>query len=260
MKKQTKYISLALSLAVATFFAACSDSGNDGNPAQSGEGGNPQQDVPPANASQCDLATAKLPASALAWQPTFAGGCEVTQQFPLAELQALDQQLIAMGYEKKALTQESYIYSLNNNDFDNMKVYNDTLRFTYASEFFSGNFDAAERAMTQDEVQKLAILDACPTLLPAGFLYASFDPCVSVANSSNKEWKGSHAMNYETVASLTQALSGLGWSCTSTPVAGFGYTEINCSASLEGKNYTMRMDQTQSGNLITVVIKYTGKV
>jgi hypothetical protein len=255
MKNKTKYASLVLSLTVVLFFAACSDSGNDGNPAQSGEGGNSQQ----ANASQCDLATAKLPASALAWQPTFAGGCEVTQQFPLADLQALDQQLIAMGYEKKALTQESYIYSLNNNDFDNMKVYNDTLRFTYASEFFSGNFDAAERAMTQDEVQKLAILDACPTLLPAGFLYASFDPCVSVANSSNKEWKGSHAMNYETVASLTQALSGLGWSCTTTPVAGFGYTEINCSASLEGKKYTMRMDQTQSGNLITVVIKYTGK-
>ena len=93
MKSQTIYASLVLSLMVALFFAACSDSGNDGNPAQSGEGGNPQQ----ANASQCDLATAKLPASALAWQPTFAGGCEVTQQFPLAELQALDQQLIAMG-------------------------------------------------------------------------------------------------------------------------------------------------------------------
>jgi hypothetical protein len=259
MKNQTKYASLVLSLAAAMFFAACSDSSDSGNPAQSGEENNPQQDVPPANASQCDLATAKLPASSLAWQPTFAGGCEVTQQFPLAELQALDQQLIAMGYEKKALTQESYIYSLNNNDFDNMKVYNDTLRFTYASEFFSGNFNAAERAMTQDEVYKLAILDACPTLLPAGFLYENFNPCLTVA-TYNKEWTGTNNSKYGTAASLTQALGGLGWSCSSTPVAGRGYTSIDCSASLEGKKYTLLIDQRQDGIILTVLIKYTGKV
>ena len=147
--QKEKTASLVLSMAMAMCFAACgSDSNDEANPAQPGGISQPCADgscagqPSGANASLCDLATQKLPASSLAWQPTFAGGCEVVQQFPLAELQVLDQQLVSMGYEKNALTQESYIYSLNINDFNNLMVYSDTLRFTYASEFFSGNFNA----------------------------------------------------------------------------------------------------------------------
>ena len=178
-----KKMFVALGVVLASLMACSeSDSGGSTQPCIDASCTS-QQQTSKNNASQCELATQKLPASSLAWQPTFAGGCEVVQQFPLAELQVLDQQLVSMGYEKNALTQESYIYSLNINDFNNLMVYSDTLRFTYASEFFSGNFNATARAMSENEIQKLALLEACPTLLPAGYLCPDFDPCIRVATS-----------------------------------------------------------------------------
>lgn len=268
--QKEKTASLVLSMAMAMCFAACgSDSNDETNPAQPGGISQPCADgscagqPSGANASLCDLATQKLPASSLAWQPTFAGGCEVVQQFPLAELQVLDQQLVSMGYEKKALTQESYIYSLNQNDFTNLMVYSDTLRFTYASEFFSGNFDATVRAMTENEIQKLALLEACPTLLPAGYLYPDFDPCTSVAKSISMSWSGNHVITYNTVAKLTQAFTSLGWKCSSKDASVYGvygYTDFTCSATLDGKKYTMKARtnayKNETGNLTEMTIVY----
>lgn len=265
--QKEKTASLVLSMAMAMCFAACgSDSNDEANPAQPGGISQPCADgscagqPSGANASLCDLATQKLPASSLAWQPTFAGGCEVVQQFPLAELQVLDQQLVSMGYEKNALTQESYIYSLNINDFNNLMVYSDTLRFTYASEFFSGNFNATARAMSENEIQKLALLEACPTLLPAGYLYPDFDPCIGVATSISKKWSGNHVITYNTVAKLSQAFSSLGWNCTSKEASGYGYTDFTCSATLDGKKYTMKARtnayKNETGNLTEMTIVY----
>ena len=270
MKFQKENIaSLVFSVSMAVCLAACGDDSKDeANPAQPciGESCATQDPsdsgvIPVAsNASLCDLATQKLPASSLAWQPTFAGGCEVVQQFPLAELQAFDLQLVSMGYEKNALTQESYIYSLNINDFNNLMVYSDTLRFTYASEFFSGNFNATARAMSENEIQKLALLEACPTLLPAGYLYPDFDPCIGVATSISKKWSGNHVITYNTVAKLSQAFSSLGWNCTSKEASGYGYTDFTCTASLEGKKYTMKAKtnayKNETGNLTEMTIVY----
>ena len=245
-------------------FAACSSDSSSSSPESNTNPSNEEinntnnEETPSTitNASQCDLATTKLPASTLAWQSTFAGGCEVTQAFALEELQSFDQQLIALGYIKNALTQESYIYSLNKNDFDNLMVYNDTLRFTYATGFFSGNFDASERPMSESEVQTIAILEACSSLLPENFFET--DICSNVAKSG-QEWTGTKSIKYNTESALVQALAGLGWSCTTK--AAFGSTtDFTCSATFEGKSYTLTANTNNSGALLKLNIKYKGKV
>lgn len=248
-------LSVAFGLSIF-FLMACSESNSDGGVTQPSDGGVTQT----SNPSKCDLATQNLPASSLAWQPSFAG-CEVAQQFRLEELQTFDQLLISMGYQKNALTQESYIYSLNRNDFDKLITYNDTLRFTYAAGFFSGNFNAAERVMTEDEIQRFAVLEACPTLMPSGFLYENFDPCTSLArvvSTGDKSWSGSQQINYSTAAALKQAFSSLGWKCT-TKEENYG-TNFNCSASFNGRNYTMTARtsgyQNYPGALVKMSIVY----
>lgn len=98
------------------------------------------------NASTCDLATQSLPASQLAWQPTFAGGCEVAQEFALADLQTLDDELIEAGFEKNALSDESYRYTRLRLDAAayHELAYRDTLAFTYTMGTFVGTFKNAE--------------------------------------------------------------------------------------------------------------------
>ena len=66
------------------FLTACSESDSNGGVTQ------PSTGTITPNASKCDMATQKLPASSLAWQPTFGGGCEVTQLFALNELEKFD--------------------------------------------------------------------------------------------------------------------------------------------------------------------------
>ena len=80
-----KKMFVALGVVLASLMACSeSDSGGSTQPCIDASCTS-QQQTSKNNASKCDLATQKLPASSLAWQPTFAGGCEVVQQFPLAD-------------------------------------------------------------------------------------------------------------------------------------------------------------------------------
>lgn len=97
-----------------------------------------------ANASECDKATAGLPASELAWKPTFSGECEVAQQFDLESLQAYDEELDLYGYTKDELTKESYRYTRVNIDPTGYveTANRDTLAFTYSMGTFLGTFNS----------------------------------------------------------------------------------------------------------------------
>ena len=225
-----------IAAAILVFSACSSDS-------DSGSGTSANNSSGKNNASQCDIATARLPASSLAWQPTFAGGCEVTQQFPLDELNALDQQIVAMGFEKNAITQESYIYTYNYKDYDNLVTYNDTLRFTYAAGFFSGNFFSEQQAITQEELNKLQeeankafLLEACAALLPAGTLNGgSHDECTEYVETGKSRPSSYGASNYKD-KEFSQIMTNHGWTCYKS-ANGRG-TKYKCNQNYNGKNCT----------------------
>ena len=83
---------------VLAFLVACSgsDSGGATQPCNDASCLNSKN-----NASKCDLATQKLPASSLAWQPTLSGGCEAQQQIALDEMLKFDTLLIESGFQKE---------------------------------------------------------------------------------------------------------------------------------------------------------------
>lgn len=223
-----------IAAAILVFSACSSDS-------DSGSGTSANNSSGKNNASQCDMATARLPASSLAWQPTFAGGCEVTQQFPLDELNALDQQIVAMGFVKNAITQESYVYTYNYKDYDNLIAYNDTLRFTYAAGFFSGNFISAQQTITQEEIQKEQealnkefMLESCPTLLPE----KTFDKdlCTEYVKTENPS---TIIYTGKSDKKILQALTNVGWTCESSKRnRGAKY---QCKRDYNGKSCSLSM-------------------
>lgn len=226
-------------VAVFLAFSACSSDSDNGTGTSANNSGTSKG----KNASQCDMATSRLPATSLAWQPMFGGGCEVTQQFPLDELNALDQQIVAMGYVKKSLSQESYIYTFNFKDYDNLITYNDTLRFTYAAGFFSGNFNSDQQVISQEELallqaeaDKAFLLEACAALLPPGTLTgSSYDECADYVKTGTKRPKSAGASTH-TDKEFDQIMHNHGWTCE-TSASGRG-SSFRCKQDYNGKSCT----------------------
>ncbi len=246
-----KLFKLFAAASVFAFIACSSDSSSD-NPANAE---NPTSEYHAAiNPSQCDLATQKLPASSLVWQPSFTG-CEVAQAFELTELQAFDQQLLEGGFNKRAITTESFIYNHIDYDFASKTVIGDTLTFAYAMGFFSGNFTSGSRAMSDKEIQTFALQEVCPTL-PEDFVAM----CSNFAKSGiDKEFRISTKMNH--FSDFEQAFAARGWSCTSKPGMYAAMRYYTCNTVFEGKSYTFTSMMDDQGEGVTVfrfVIKYNG--
>lgn len=210
---------------------------------ENSDSSDPKKNVP--NASQCDLATKRLPASALAWTPTFAGGCEVLQEFALADLQALDAELLDMGYEKKSLSAESYKYVLDDWSKEEGLAFKDTLAFVYAMGTFTGTFSSASRDLTKAEKIRLQLFDAYFELVTADILGGDPTPYlqdnVLIDPLKNNEYLYVYGkMPFTQVASHDQFVAA-GWSCS---VAG----AITCKKELAGVMYYMsyRIDNNDS--------------
>lgn len=118
------------------------------------------------NASTCDLATAKLPPSELAWKPTFAGGCEVSQTIALDKLQKFDTLLIAAGYEQTKISNESFRYTNFVEDPVAGTVERDTLFFAYTMETFVGTFSGTVTPMSESRKLEIELLDVASANLP----------------------------------------------------------------------------------------------
>jgi hypothetical protein len=197
------------------------------------------------NASQCDLATKRLPASALAWTPTFAGGCEVLQEFALADLQALDEELLDMGYFKQSLSAESYKYVLDDWSKEEGLAFKDTLAFVYAMGTFTGTFSSASRALTKAEKVRLQLFDAYFELVTADLLGGDPTPYVEtnvlIDPLKDNEYLYVYGkMPFTQVVSHNQLVDA-GWSCS---VAG----AITCKKELAGVMYYLsyRIDNNDS--------------
>ena len=184
-----------------------------------------------SNASKCDLATQKLPASSLAWQPTFSGGCEVSQQIALDELLKFDTLLIAAGYEKEELTQSSYRYTLETPNVETATSINDTLEFTYMQGTFAGFFRSATNAIDKITMKKILAEQACPSLIPATVFEA--DVCDPV------DYTGVIAPEYFLISKeaslIVSDLNSYGWVCDIKN--GMLYT---CNANYNGNLYTLQ--------------------
>ena len=184
-----------------------------------------------SNASKCDLATQKLPASSLAWQPTFGGGCEVSQQIALDELQMFDTWLIAAGYEKKELTQGSYRYTLETPNVETATSINDTLEFTYMQGTFAGFFRSATNPIDKVTMKKILVKQACPSLIPE--IVFEKDVCVSV--DYNGKIAPESFLALKDAASILSDLKNYGWMCDIQN--GMLYT---CSVNHNGNQYSLQ--------------------
>lgn len=184
-----------------------------------------------SNASKCDLATQKLPASSLAWQPTFSGGCEVSQQIALDELLKFDTLLIAAGYEKKELTQSSYRYTLETPNIETATSINDTLEFTYMQGTFAGFFRSATSAIDKVTMKKILVKQACPSLIPETVFEK--DVCISVDNKG--EIAPESFLILKEASSLLSDLKNYGWICEIEN--GMLYT---CNVNHNGNLYSLQ--------------------
>lgn len=127
----------------------------------------PTTEVPVKNASTCDLATAKLPPSELAWKPTFGGSCEVSQTISLEKLQKFDTLLIAAGYEQTKISNESFRYTITKPDPVSETIDKDTLLFTYSMETFVGTFSGVTVQMTASQVLEYQLREVAQANLPS---------------------------------------------------------------------------------------------
>ena len=149
-----------------TMIFACSDD-NSGTNANSGTNGNATSTQ--TNASTCDLATAKLPPSELAWKANFAGGCDVTQTISLERLQKFDTLLIAAGYEKDIISNENFRYTKVTPNLPTGTLDKDTLFFTYTMETFSGTFSGQTVPMTDSQKLEYELREVASAKFPEGF-------------------------------------------------------------------------------------------
>ena len=225
-----KLIVLGMSLAI---LMACSESDSNGGVTQ------PSTSAITPNASKCDLATQRLPASSLAWQPTFSGGCEVQQQIALDDLQKFDALLIANSFLKEELTQESYRYVRKVPDYDAVATINDTLTFTYTMGTFAGNFSSKTCAWDDKDLQNYFVTSACPVLLPSS-LFDGYNVCnhkedgfVYVLDLNDAK------MTATSFASLSTNLKNIGWICTSKPDAVWNIEDIACSLTYLSQSYSL---------------------
>ena len=183
-----------------------------------------------SNASKCDLATQKLPASSLAWQPTFGGGCEVSQQIALDELQKFDTLLIAAGFQKEELVQESYRYVRKKLDNNSSVYFNDTLLFTYNTGIFVGNFSSKKDLMSY------YVTSACPVLLPAD-LFEGYNACKEI-NENGYVYAKSLDVFETSSRSLRMNLENDGWVCSATGPAGVR-ENVACTVVYENQSYSL---------------------
>lgn len=153
-----------------TMIFACSDD-NSGTSANSGTNENSGNNASSTqtNASTCDLATAKLPPSELAWKANFAGGCDVTQTISLESLQKFDTLLIAAGYEKDIISNENFRYTKVTPNLPTGTLDKDTLFFTYTMETFSGTFSGQTVPMTDSQKLEYELREVASAKFPEGF-------------------------------------------------------------------------------------------
>ena len=253
MKFQKENIaSLVFFVSMAVCLAACGDDSKDeANPAQPciGESCATQDSsdsgvIPVAsNASKCDLATQKLPASSLAWQPTFSGGCEAQQQIALDEMLKFDTLLIAAGFQKEELVQESYRYVRETPDYTMLVAVNDTLAFTYMMGTFVGNFHSVTSPLDEKVLQERFVTPACPVLLPpdalASDVWAGADLC-TISNKNGFVYMSS-LMTSKSLNVVKNDLAKYGWSCVGT-------ASVTCSATYDSQNYTLSFTYASSIN------------
>lgn len=258
-----KKMFVALSVALASLMA-CSESSSSGGgamqPCADASCANlPQNPNDPfdnsqvSNASKCDLATQKLPVSSLAWQPTFSGGCEVSQQIALDELLRFDTLLIAAGYEKEELVQESYRYVRKKLDNNSSVYFNDTLLFTYNTGIFVGNFSSKKDLMSY------YVTSACPVLLPAD-LFEGYNVCKEI-NENGYVYAKSFDVFTTTSRSLRMNLEADGWACSVTGPAGVR-ENVSCSVVYENQSYSFSYQfnyDSEEYNISGIVFKWVAQ-
>lgn len=248
-----KKMFVALGVALASLMA-CSESSSSGGgatqPCADASCANlPQNPNDPfdnsqvSNASKCDLATQKLPASSLAWQPTFSGGCEAQQQIALDEMLKFDTLLIAAGFQKEELVQESYRYVRETPDYTTLVAVNDTLAFTYMMGTFVGNFHSVTSPLDEKVLQERFVTPACPVLLPpdalASDIWAGADLC-TISNKNGFVYMSS-LMTSKSLNVVKNDLAKYGWSC-------IGTASVTCSATYDSQNYTLSFTYASSIN------------
>lgn len=189
-------------------------------------------DIPVNNASTCDLATAKLPPSELAWKPTFGGSCEVSQTISLASLQKFDTLLIAAGYEQKKLTTESFRYTIEKPNMVASTIDRDTLLFTYSMETFVGTFSGVTEPMTETQKLGYELTEVARANLPA-------DVFAKGRISNNGD--AFQASGIPSAVNRTYAISQLnkfGWNLKE---GASSYSSIYGSITYNGTVYTMEL-------------------
>lgn len=188
-------------------------------------------DIPVNNASTCDLATAKLPPSELAWKPTFGGSCEVSQTISLASLQKFDTLLIAAGYEQKKLTTESFRYTIEKPNMVASTIDRDTLLFTYSMETFVGTFSGVTEPMTEKQKLGYELTEVARANLPADvFAKGKFD-------NDDSFYAGGIPSAVNRTYVISQ-LNKFGWNLKE---GADSYSKIKGSITYNGTVYTMTL-------------------
>ena len=207
----------------------------------------PTTEVPVKNASTCDLATAKLPPSELAWKPTFGGSCEVSQTISLEKLQKFDTILIVAGYEQTKISNESFRYTIEKPNMESATVDRDTLLFTYSMETFVGTFSGVTEPMTEKQKLGYELTEVARANLPADVFAKG-----RISNSGDKFYAGSIPSAVNRTYVISQ-LNKYGWNLKE---GASSYSAIKGSITYNGTVYTMELyyDDFTSGDEYSIYI------
>lgn len=219
-----KFVHILPMLALtACLFGGCSGDSSD-NPASCTTGNCSTGQSSIANASNCPLATQRLPASPIAWQPTLGGSCEAAQMLELADLESLTNQLKASGWIEKQQMQGMYSYTNELMDVPSGTVTRDTLMFTYTMGGFAGTFRSTTAPFSDREKTTYLVAAYCPILLPPSF-FDGKDVCATWGNNkrSAKTNDGREYRYFDEFVIKTNVstfkdklLRSTGWSCKTT--------------------------------------------
>lgn len=196
------------------------------------------------NASTCDLATAKLPPSELAWKPTFAGGCEVSQTISLANLQKFDTLLIKAGYEKEVISNENFRYTILVEDPVASTVEKDTLFFAYTMETFVGTFSGAVTPMSEMRKLEIELLDVAQANLPPE-LFAQGRFVISSYSEEGYFYISGNSEVY--MGKFVQSINQYGWILLEG-YYNWGPHEYKGSKTYNGHSYSMTLTYEESSS------------
>ena len=154
----------------------------------------------------------------------------MSQQIALDELQKFDTLLIAAGFQKEELVQESYRYVRKKLDPNTSVAFNDTLLFSYNMGIFVGSFSSKKDLMSY------YVTSACPVLLPAD-LFEGHDVCEEI-NENGYVYAKSFDVFETSSRSLRMNLEADGWSCSVTGPAGVR-ENVACSVVYENQSYSL---------------------